>query len=68
MKTKLHNYHIYAEGLVQSPAGSLVISSVSVILYEPKSVDSVGFLMMPLTLSASTIPSSSLLQDSLNIA
>ena len=44
---------IYAEGLGQTHVGSLIVGSVSVTLYEPKLVDSVGFLMMSLTPLAS---------------
>ena len=42
--TKLQNCNIYAECLSQSQAGSLLVSSVSVTLYEPRLVDSAGFL------------------------
>lgn len=41
-KTKSHNCHIYTEGLGQSCAGSLVVGSVSVSIYKPKSVDFVA--------------------------
>jgi hypothetical protein len=39
--TKLHNQNIYAEGLGQTHAGSLVVGSVSTDPHEPRLVDSV---------------------------
>jgi hypothetical protein len=48
MKTHLHNCYIYAEGLGQTHAGSLVGGSVSVSPYRPRLVDSVGFVVVPL--------------------
>ena len=45
-KTKLHNSHADTEGLSWSQAGSLVVGSISVSLYEPRLVGSVGFLVM----------------------
>ena len=56
MTIKLHNCYIYAEGLGQSHAGSLIDSSVSVSSYEPRLLDSVGFLVMPLTSLALSSP------------
>ena len=49
-KTKLHNCHINAEGLSQSLAGSLAVTSGSVSMNESRFVDSVGFLLVSLTL------------------
>ena len=52
--------------LGQSHIGSLVVGSVSVSPYEPRLVDSVGFLVVSLTPLAPTILPPSLQQDSLN--
>ena len=48
MKTELHSSNIYAEGLGQSRAGSMIVSSASVSPYGPRLVDSVGFLVVSL--------------------
>lgn len=51
---------IYAEGLGQSLAASLVVGSVSVGFYEPRLGDSARFLVVSLTLLALAILPSSL--------
>jgi hypothetical protein len=52
---RAHNCDICAEGLGQSNVGSMVGGSVSASLYEPRLVDSVGFLMVFLTSLSPTI-------------
>ena len=59
---------IYVEGLGQSHAGFLVVNSFSVSSYEPRLVDSVGFLVITLAQLAPTILPPSLPQDSLSSA
>ena len=39
----LYNYYIYTEALGQVNTGSLIVASISVILYESRFIDSVGF-------------------------
>ena len=71
MEIKLHNHSIYAEGLGQTHAGSLVVSSVFVRLYELRLVVSVDFLVVSLIFLIPTIlpplvqdsPSSEILLD-----
>lgn len=54
--TKPHNCNIYAEGLAQTHKGPVIVTSVSVSLYEFYLVDSVGhILMVSLTPVAPTI-------------
>jgi hypothetical protein len=55
MKTKLHNYYTCEDLLVH--VCSLVGGSVSMSLYGPRLVDSVGFLVVSLTpLTPSILP------------
>jgi hypothetical protein len=68
MKTQQHNCCICAEILGQSQACFVVGGSVSVGLYWPRLVDSVGFLVMLMTPLAPTILFSPLTQDSLSSA
>lgn len=63
-KTKLRNNHVYAEGLSQYHAGSLVVISLSVSPSEPRLVASVEFLVVSLTPLVSTILPLHLLQVS----
>ena len=49
--TKLHNNNAYAEGLVQSNTGSLMIGSVYVRPYEPHLVDAVGCFLVVYSVS-----------------
>jgi hypothetical protein len=51
----MHNCNICAEGLGQPHAYSLVGGSVSVDIYVTKIVDSVGFLVVSLTLLVPTV-------------
>lgn len=44
--TKLHNQKVYAEDLVQTPTGPVIVSLVFVSPYEPCTVDSVGCILM----------------------
>ena len=62
-RTKLYNCNIYAECRGQSHAGSQVDGSNSVSSCEPRLVDSVSSLVMPLILLAPTILTPSLLKD-----
>jgi hypothetical protein len=55
-KTKVHCCNIYAESLRQSHAGFLVVHSVSMIPYEPRLVDSAGFLVVSLMPLAEVSP------------
>jgi hypothetical protein len=68
MKTKLHISYICVGGLNASHAFSLVGGSVSVSPCGPRSVDSVGFLVVSLTSLAPSILHPSLPQDSLSSA
>ena len=62
MKTKLHNYYTCEDLLVH--VCSLVGGSVSVSPYGPRLVDSVGFLVVSLTILSPTILPPPLPQDS----
>ena len=64
MKNKVHICFICVGNLVPSHACSLVGGSVSVSLYEPRLVASVGFLIVCLTPLASYILFLPLSQDS----
>ena len=55
METKLHNSTIRVGGLGQSHASSLVGGTAFISYYGSRLVDSVGFLVVPLTSLASTI-------------
>jgi hypothetical protein len=66
MKTKPHICYICAEDLGLSRGCSLLTGSVSVSPYEPRLVDSVGFLALSLTSLAPLILLPHLPQDSLS--
>lgn len=53
--TMLHIHNIYAEGICQFHAGSLMDGFASGSPYELRLVGFVGFLVVPLTLLVSTI-------------
>lgn len=64
MKIQLHNSYICAESLVLTHFCSLVGSSLPVNLYEPRFIDSVGFLVVSLTPLSPPILLPHLRQDS----
>ena len=64
MKAKLHDCYTHVEGLGQSHVCSLVGDSVSESTHGLRLVDSVGFLVVPLTLLALTVLPPPLPQDS----
>ena len=64
MKINLINCNIYAGGLGQSYAGSLVVGSLSASLLEPTLVGAVSFLVVPMTPLGSAVLPSCLPQDS----
>ena len=66
MKTQLHICYICAEGLGPSHARSLVGSSVSVVPYGTRLVDSLGFLVVSMTLLSPSVLLTILPQDSPN--
>lgn len=45
-EAKLHNYNLYAEGLTQTCTWHLIIISISVNLYEPCLIDSMGLVFL----------------------
>ena len=63
-ETRLYNCNIYAESLGQSHAGSMAVSSLSVIPFGTRFVHFVDFLPFSLTLLAPTILPPCILKDS----